>query len=98
MIGFIVSPVFLTSDNLIDVLQQSAELSLLVLAEALILISGRMDLSLESTIGMAPVIAVWLVLPRPAAAGSRARPAARLDRRSRSACWSARRSARSTAS
>ena len=43
--------------------QQSTELSLLVLAKALILICGRMDLSLESTIGLAPVIAVWLVLP-----------------------------------
>ncbi|WP_030037917.1 ABC transporter permease, partial [Streptomyces resistomycificus] len=63
LIGFIVSPAFLTGDNLIGVAQQSTELSLLVLATALILICGRMDLSLESTIGVAPVIAVWLVLP-----------------------------------
>ncbi|MEU3788156.1 ABC transporter permease, partial [Streptomyces sp900129855] len=32
LIGFIVSPAFLTSDNLIGVAQQSTELSLLVLA------------------------------------------------------------------
>jgi simple sugar transport system permease protein len=63
LIGFVVSPVFLTSDNLIGVFQQSSELSLLVLGEALILIAGRMDLSLESTIGVAPVIAMWLVFP-----------------------------------
>jgi len=63
VIGFIVSPAFLTSDNLIGVAQQSTELSLLVLATTLILVAGRMDLSLESTIGVAPVIAVWLVLP-----------------------------------
>ncbi|MFD9488276.1 ABC transporter permease [Streptomyces sp. NPDC059991] len=63
VIGFVVSPVFLTSDNLISVIQQSSELSLLVLGQALILICGRMDLSLESTIGIAPVIAMWLVLP-----------------------------------
>ncbi|MEU1423932.1 ABC transporter permease [Kitasatospora sp. NPDC086009] len=63
VIGFAVSPAFLTSDNLLGVGQQATELSLLVLAEALILIAGRMDLSLESTIGVAPVIAVWLVLP-----------------------------------
>ncbi|MBW5249865.1 ABC transporter permease [Streptomyces poriferorum] len=62
LIGFIVSPVFLTSDNLISVVQQSSELSLLVLGQALILICGRMDLSLESTIGIAPVVAMWLVL------------------------------------
>ncbi|MEV6103641.1 ABC transporter permease [Streptomyces sp. NPDC051940] len=63
VIGFIVSPTFLTGDNLIGVVQATSELSLLVLGEALILISGRMDLSLESTIGVAPVIAMWLVLP-----------------------------------
>ncbi|MEE1840399.1 ABC transporter permease [Streptomyces sp. NPDC007076] len=63
VIGFIVSPVFLTSENLISVVQQSSELSLLVLGQALILICGRMDLSLESTIGIAPVVAMWLVLP-----------------------------------
>ncbi|MEU8568673.1 ABC transporter permease [Streptomyces pathocidini] len=63
LIGFIVSPAFLTADNLVGVVQQSTELSLLVLAQALILICHRMDLSLESTIGVAPVIAMWLVLP-----------------------------------
>ncbi|MGV9291386.1 ABC transporter permease [Streptomyces sp. NPDC003719] len=63
VIGFVVSPAFLTSDNLLGVGQQATELSLLVLAQALILICGRMDLSLESTIGVAPVVAVWLVLP-----------------------------------
>ncbi|MEV7019718.1 ABC transporter permease [Streptomyces sp. NPDC093991] len=63
VIGFVVSPAFLTSDNLLGVGQQATELSLLVLAQALILICGRMDLSLESTIGVAPVIAVWMVLP-----------------------------------
>ncbi|CAM5292478.1 hypothetical protein SANTM175S_02652 [Streptomyces antimycoticus] len=40
VIGFIVSPAFLTEDNLIGVVQQSTELGLLVLGEALILISG----------------------------------------------------------
>ncbi len=63
LLGFIASPNFLTADNMLAVLQQSTELSLLVLAEALVLITGQMDLSLESTIGVAPVIGVWLVLP-----------------------------------
>jgi simple sugar transport system permease protein len=63
LVGFIVSPNFLTADNMIGVLQQATELSLLVLGQAMVLIAGRMDLSLESTIGVAPVIAVWLVLP-----------------------------------
>ncbi|GAA5188033.1 ABC transporter permease [Rugosimonospora acidiphila] len=63
LVGFIVSPDFLTGSNMLAVLQQCTELSLLVLGETLVLLAGRMDLSLESTIGVAPVLAVWLVLP-----------------------------------
>src|SRR5436309_15720796 len=63
LIGFIVSPNFLTRGNLTDVLQQCTELSLLVLGEAMILIAGRMDLSLEPTIVAAPVLAIWLAAP-----------------------------------
>jgi simple sugar transport system permease protein len=63
LVGFIASPNFLTTGNLTAVLQQCTELSLLVLGEAMILIAGRMDLSLESTVGVAPVMAVWLVAP-----------------------------------
>src|SRR5437764_774899 len=63
LVGFIVSPNFLTKGNLFDVLQQCTELSLLVLGEAMVLIAGRMDLSLESTVGVAPVLAIWLAAP-----------------------------------
>jgi simple sugar transport system permease protein len=62
IVGYLVNPVFLHWDNLVNVLQQQSEISLLVLAEALVLICGRMDLSLESTFGMAPGVAAWLVL------------------------------------
>ncbi|MDN3351893.1 ABC transporter permease [Actinomadura sp. DC4] len=62
IVGYLVSPVFLHWDNLVNVLQQQSEISLLVLAEALVLICGRMDLSLESTFGLAPGVAAWLVL------------------------------------
>ena len=61
VVGSIVDPVFLTRRNLINVLQQQTEISLLVLAEALILIVGRIDLSLESTVGLAPALAVLIV-------------------------------------
>jgi simple sugar transport system permease protein/ribose transport system permease protein len=64
VVGALVDPVFLSFDNIVDVLQQQTELSLLVLAEALILISGKFDLSLESTIGIAPALAVALVISR----------------------------------
>lgn len=63
LVGALVDPVFLTGDNLVNVLQQQTELALVVLAEAIILISGRFDLSLESTIGLAPALAVALVIP-----------------------------------
>src|SRR5665213_1630523 len=63
-IGVYVSPTFLTRQNLTNVLQQQSEISLVVLAEALILIIGRLDLSLESTVGLAPGVACWLILPK----------------------------------
>jgi simple sugar transport system permease protein len=62
IVGQIVSPVFLHTDNLLNVLQTMSEIALLVLAETLVLIAGRMDLSLESTFGLAPGIAAWLVV------------------------------------
>jgi simple sugar transport system permease protein len=63
-IGVYVSPVFLTSRNLTNILQQQSEISLVVLGEAMILIAGRLDLSLESTVGLAPGVACWLILPK----------------------------------
>jgi simple sugar transport system permease protein len=63
VVGYWVSPVFLERENLTNILQQQSEISLLVLAEAMVLLCGRMDLSLESTFGLAPGIAAWLVLP-----------------------------------
>lgn len=63
VIGSVVSPVFLSRQNLINVLQQQSEISLVVLGEVLVLIAGKLDLSLESTVGLAPGVAVWLILP-----------------------------------
>ncbi|GAA0841111.1 ABC transporter permease [Streptosporangium amethystogenes subsp. fukuiense] len=61
--GSFVDPIFLTPGNLTNVLQQQSALALVVLAEAMILISGKFDLSLESTVGMAPAVGVMLVIP-----------------------------------
>jgi ribose/xylose/arabinose/galactoside ABC-type transport system permease subunit len=63
VVGALIDPVFLSAANIVNVLQQQTELSLLVLAEAIILIGGRFDLSLESTVGLAPALAVALVIP-----------------------------------
>jgi simple sugar transport system permease protein len=62
IVGWIVSPVFLRSDNIINVLQSMSEIAILVLAQTIVLITGKMDLSLESTFGLAPGIAAWLVI------------------------------------
>ncbi|WP_433087582.1 ABC transporter permease [Dactylosporangium sp. CA-052675] len=62
VVGFVVNPVFLSSDNVINVLQSMSEVSIVVLAETIVLITGKMDLSLESTFGLAPGIAAWLVV------------------------------------
>lgn len=61
VVGSFVHDAFLTRTNLINVLQQSSELAVVVLAEALILIVGKFDLSLESIVGVAPMFAAWLV-------------------------------------
>ncbi len=61
IVGTVLQPAFLTQVNLVNILQQSSELSVLVLAEAVILIVGKFDLSLESIVGVAPMLAAWLV-------------------------------------
>jgi simple sugar transport system permease protein len=64
IVGALVHKAFLTPSNIIlNILQQSAVLSLLVIAESLILISNNFDLSLESIVGLAPMVAAWLICP-----------------------------------
>ncbi|MFC9352915.1 ABC transporter permease [Arthrobacter sp. NPDC057013] len=64
VVGAFLSPQFLTANNLLNnVLVTSAVLGIVVIAESIILISGYFDLSLESVVGLAPMLAVWLVLP-----------------------------------
>ncbi len=69
IVGQVVNPVFLRSDNLINVLQTMSEIAVLVLAETLVLIVKKMDLSLESTMGLAPGVAAWLTVPKGAGHG-----------------------------
>lgn len=64
IVGAIVAPNFLTLGNLLNnVLVNSAVLGMVVIAESIILISGYFDLSLESMVGLAPMLAAWLVVP-----------------------------------
>ncbi|WP_020666730.1 ABC transporter permease [Amycolatopsis nigrescens] len=63
VVGGLVNDNFLAADNLISILGASAALALVVLGESLVLISGKFDLSLESTVGIAPALGALVVIP-----------------------------------
>jgi simple sugar transport system permease protein len=63
VVGSLVNPVFLTSSNLINVTQTAAAVGIVVVAESLILLTGKFDLSLQGTFGLAPLMGAWLVAP-----------------------------------
>src|SRR6266852_2603370 len=62
--GAIVNPVFFTSSNLINVAQGGADLGMVVVAESLILLTGKFDISLQGTFGLAALLGAWLVAPK----------------------------------
>jgi simple sugar transport system permease protein len=63
VVGAVVSPAFLTVSNIAGIGQQISALGVVVVGESLILMIGGMDLSLESTYGLAPMVAAWLIVP-----------------------------------
>lgn len=63
VVGTLVSPAFFTVSNFTGIGQQSSALGVVVVGESLILLIGGMDLSLESTFGLAPMVAAWLLVP-----------------------------------
>ncbi|MET7518544.1 ABC transporter permease [Streptomyces sp. NPDC005480] len=63
VLGAIVNDAFFTEANLVSILNSSAPLAMVVLAESLVLIMGKFDLSLESVVGIAPAVGALLVLP-----------------------------------
>ncbi|HXW45141.1 MAG TPA: ABC transporter permease [Streptosporangiaceae bacterium] len=63
IVGSLVSPVFLTVSNIAGIGQQISALGVVVVGESLILLIGGMDLSLEGTYGLAPMVAAWLIVP-----------------------------------
>src|SRR6266849_5925416 len=64
VIGAFENPAFLTEANLINVAQLAAPLGVVVVAETLILLTGKFDLSLQSTYGLAPMVGAWLIAPK----------------------------------
>ncbi len=63
IIGASISDTFLTFPTIRNILTAAAALSLVVLGESLVLLTGKFDLSLESTMGIAPAVGVMLVIP-----------------------------------
>ena len=64
IIGAFVNPAFFTPENFINVAQDSAALGAVVVAETFILLTGKFDLSLQSTFGLAPMVGAWLIVSR----------------------------------
>ena len=62
--GAIVNPVFFTTSNLINVAEGGAALGMVVVAESLILLTGKFDISLQGTFGLAALLGAWLIAPK----------------------------------
>jgi ribose/xylose/arabinose/galactoside ABC-type transport system permease subunit len=59
----IVSEGFFALDNLKNILFNASVLGILVIGQAFTLVTGNFDLSQESTLGLAAIIGIWLVVP-----------------------------------
>lgn len=74
------SPLFLTPDNLIEVVRQSAEIGLIALAMTLVIITAGIDLSVGSIVGLSIMamgmlwedarLSLWLAIPLALVAGA----------------------------
>jgi simple sugar transport system permease protein len=63
IVGALLNSHFLTVSNMTGLGQQISSLGVVVVGESLILLIGGMDLSLEATYGLAPMVAAWLLVP-----------------------------------
>jgi ribose/xylose/arabinose/galactoside ABC-type transport system permease subunit len=64
LLNVFITPKFATYDNLVNILYHSAIMSLLVLAQGMVMIIGSLDLSTESILAFAPGIAILLATRR----------------------------------
>ena len=56
------SPEYLSPQNFLNILFAAAVLGLIVIGEAFVLITGNMDLSVESTVAMCALLGAWLTV------------------------------------
>jgi simple sugar transport system permease protein/ribose transport system permease protein len=59
-VNAVFTPNFLNYDNVINIFYHTAILSMLVLSQGLILLTGNLDLSIESTLAFAPAVAMLM--------------------------------------
>lgn len=60
--GYAIEPRFLSGMNLMNIVSHSAPLAMMVFGLALLLMIGRIDLSMESSFALAPIVANLLVM------------------------------------
>lgn len=60
LINAVITPNFATYGNIINILYHSAIMSMLVLAQGIVMVIGKLDLSIESTLAFAPGVSMLL--------------------------------------
>jgi ribose/xylose/arabinose/galactoside ABC-type transport system permease subunit len=73
--AYILNPVFLTPQNLLNLLVHFSVLGILVIALSFCLLTGNFDLSIESTVGFTAMVAAWMMLTQTNASGWNVHPA-----------------------
>ncbi|MFV2043527.1 MAG: ABC transporter permease [Anaerolineales bacterium] len=69
VIAFLIAPVFYSMNNLYNLLVTFSVLGLLTLAEAIVLLTGEFDNSIEFTLVFSAMVAAWLTVDHPYASG-----------------------------
>lgn len=62
IVNAIITPVFFSSGNLVNIFYHSVVLGFLIMAESLCLLTGNFDLSIESTLAFAPAISILIMM------------------------------------
>lgn len=63
IVGALIAPRFLTTVNLVNILEQVSVLGLTTIGLTFVVLIGRLDLSLEGIVGFAPMLAAVMLVP-----------------------------------
>jgi simple sugar transport system permease protein len=62
IVGMLTDPVFISLQNILNIISHAAPLTMMVFGMSFLLMLGRIDLSMESTYAIAPIVANLLVM------------------------------------